>query len=217
MTRQDLAQTHGEVLAAKYRAGATAVELAATVDASAVTVLAALRLLGVEIRRPGQSADGSPKRLLRGEKAATVARRYAAGESSSRLAAEYGVAVPTIVGTVRREGVPIRTQPVGSGHHSWKGGRIVNSQGYVAVRIPPDDPMRSMGQNGYVLEHRLLMARHLGRPLRRSETVHHRNGDRKDNRMENLQLRNGPHGKGFAARCAACGSTDIIFDPITAD
>lgn len=93
---------------------------------------------------------------------------------------------------------------------NWKGGRIRNTKGYVEIRLGNDDPFYGMTtQDGYILEHRLVMARSVGRLLDQDETVHHINGDRQDNRIENLQLCQGKHGTGVAYICYTCGSHDV--------
>lgn len=61
----------------------------------------------------------------------------------------------------------------------------VTKQGYVHTWYP--DHPAAFGE-GWVITHRLVMEQHIGRPLRDGETVHHKNGKRGDNRIENLEL-----------------------------
>lgn len=70
----------------------------------------------------------------------------------------------------------------------WNGGKSL-SNGYILIRIYKDDPFYCMKSTGeYVPEHRLVLARHLGRPLKKEEQVHHLNGNKQDNRLENLVI-----------------------------
>lgn len=68
---------------------------------------------------------------------------------------------------------------------SWNGGRKKTVKGYIAVldKANPDSDI-----NGYVLEHRKIMSEHLGRRLNNQEAVHHINGNKEDNRIDNLEV-----------------------------
>ena len=80
----------------------------------------------------------------------------------------------------------------GSRSSSWKGGKRKASLGYRLILLKETDFFYPMAQsNGYILEHRLVMARHLRRHLHSWEIVHHKNHIRDDNRIENLQLVSG--------------------------
>jgi hypothetical protein len=68
---------------------------------------------------------------------------------------------------------------------NWKGGRT-STNGYVRVRALGHP--RTTKQSPYVLEHILVMESTLGRYLLPNERVHHKNGQRDDNRPENLEL-----------------------------
>jgi len=91
---------------------------------------------------------------------------------------------------------------VGREHHNWKGGRWIDTWGYVNVNIENDEFYRPTSFKGIIREHRYVMAKHLGRNLHPWEIVHHKNGVKDDNRLENLELSNrldhmSSHNKGY--------------------
>lgn len=88
-----------------------------------------------------------------------------------------------------------RANTSGPAATGWKGGRFL-SRGYTMVNaalLTKEERSRfasmlNRSGSSSIPEHRLVMARHLGRPLLASEVVHHRNGVKTDNRLRNLEL-----------------------------
>lgn len=77
---------------------------------------------------------------------------------------------------------------IGAKAANWKGGKC-NHKGYFYI-YSPNHPSKT--KDGYVLEHRLVMEKHIGRTLLPTEVVHHINGDGADNRIQNLMLFSSP-------------------------
>jgi uncharacterized protein (DUF1330 family) len=135
-----------------------------------------------------------------------------------KVAEAIGVHVGTVEKICKRLGLKTqRTGPRnGPGHtKKWKGGRT-KLKGYWHIYCPGHPYAKK--QVPYVAEHRLIMEKHLGRYLLRSEVCHHIDGNRENNALENLIVfqTNGQHLKaeltgripnwtpeGFANMCRA--------------
>jgi hypothetical protein len=192
-----------------YRYGFSIKDVATLYGVTTVPVRASLKRTGTESRRTGR-----PKwKSFSEEEVGRMVTMWNQGMSASLVARAFETTRPIVVRILDAEGEKVEPRGDyrrGDQHPAWKGGRTVTEGGYVRVYVSADDPMRTMADStGYVLEHRLVMARALGRALEPRETVHHKNDIRDDNRLENLQLRQGNHGKGAVIMCLDCGSHNV--------
>jgi transposase len=196
-------------MAERYQAGESLNALARDYGCTAGNIRHLILKQGVETRPLGR-APIPPETLD------WIRQQRAAGVTHQSIADTLGFQKHHIIGVCRKLGLPRDPRMSGPEHHAWKGGRYVDGNGYVQVWVDPQDPMASMATtSGHVPEHRLVMARSLGRPLTSTETVHHVNSkDKTDNRLEKLQLRQGAHGKGSAMQCLDCGSHNIECVPL---
>lgn len=112
------------------------------------------------------------------------------------IALEIGATVGAVHSAIRWMGFELRTSldglrnkfpnsRFGENSPRWKGGIRKTKAGYIRIYAP--DHFHTT-KEGYVMEHRLVMEKHLGRILSRKEIVHHINGKKDDNRIENLEL-----------------------------
>ena len=190
-----------EIVAA-YQSGATIAQLASQFSNTDRVISKILDENGVERRLRGQK--------LVAIRQAEIIDKWNAGETTGKISGAVGCDQRIISKFLEDNGIDVSERRIcGEKHAAWRGKDVKN---YRVVTITNDDPLWVMAHangSGHILEHRLVMARHLGRPLRNNETVHHKNGNRIDNRIENLQLRNGNHGNGVVLKCRNCGSHDI--------
>lgn len=207
--REKITRFRGQepAIRAAYDAGATYDELRGQFgEASDYALKHAIKRAGGELRE-------NPAPLLKDGELDRMRELHAAGMGQMRISLALGRSQSFVSRAMRRFGIAPKEER-GAKHGHWKGGRYM-TQGYWRAMVTSADSLACMAnQNGYVLEHRLVMARKLGRPLLKGETVHHIDGVRSNNAPENLQLRQGKHGKHIAMCCLDCGSHRIGPAPL---
>lgn len=114
------------------------------------------------------------------------------GLTHEQVAERIGSAPQTVGKLCAKHGIHCQRRGPRSaeGHPEWEGGVTIDKHGYRLV-YSLNHPMARKRGNAppiYVPEHRLVMANHLGRMLDPKEVVHHVNGDKRDNRIDNLEL-----------------------------
>jgi hypothetical protein len=119
------------------------------------------------------------------------------GLSTPQIGRLVGLTAGAVASILTRRGVKLRSSKeglalrypggrFGKKASNWKGGRrVANKAGYIYIYKP--DHLHAT-KEGYVMEHRLVMEEHLGCILSLQEYVHHKNGQKDDNRLENLEL-----------------------------
>lgn len=121
-----------------------------------------------------------------------IVRLYSDGLSIIKIAEHLGCSGTLVAHRLKKTNVSMRR----CGHNgfplasnpNWKGGEV-DDNGYIRIMLPLDHPFASMRDSkGYVRRSRLVMAEHLGRPLLRTEIVHHRDENKLRDDIENLDL-----------------------------
>jgi DNA-binding phage protein len=206
--REHAPMTPGQVaeIVAAYQGGRTVRLIAEDFGITKEAIYYHLKGAGVPRRRRpgGKQVDFSPEDMER------IKELRLQGWSKQELYDEFKCSGQRIDRALDALGLPKRMRRRDAKE------RVISGEGYALVLVPADDPVcgKMRRSTPYLMEHRVVMARTLGRPLRRDESVHHINGDRLDNRIENLQLRQGKHGRGIVMACNSCGSHDIVAQEI---
>lgn len=123
-------------------------------------------------------------------------KKYLEEKKSIRaIAKESGSTQGNVYSVLRHAKIPMRTvkegvalvKRIGPATPNWKGGRYkVGARGRYFKVWAHGHPFAN--RDGYVMEHRLVMEKKLGRFLAKEEIVHHRDGDGHNNKISNLQL-----------------------------
>lgn len=192
-------------LIADYNLGIKNDELVKKYGVGREAIKNTIKRAGIKLRD-----HGGQRRRVTDVEASEIVSLYNKGLNQAAISSHMKCGASVVSRILTNEGLFSKEKLIGENHGSWKGGISKKPDGYILRKIYHTDIYFSMANRaGYVPQHRYVMAQHLGRALTKNETVHHVDGNRENNAIENLQLRQGKHGNGVIMTCCNCGSNNI--------
>lgn len=167
-------------LVAMYESGLSLEKIAHRVPMTSGGIRMRLIKAGCPLRPKNHGMAPANKKPIATEQ---LVERYRSGESAAVIGRSVGLTAKSVLDRLRRAGITRRSRSdyggqCGPSNANWRGGRWENGSGYMVLSVA--------GRSHF--EHRVVMERTIGRPLKRHEIVHHINGIRDDNRPENLAI-----------------------------
>ncbi len=95
-------------------------------------------------------------------------------------------AAQTLSGAITGDSIMNRTR---ENNNNWRGGKVKTQHGYILIRVGVGHPLADC--RGYAYEHRIVASQKIGRLLKPNEKVHHIDGNKENNILENIKVVNG--------------------------